>query len=95
MKINEPNWKISLFFVILVGLTFIIVLTSLLVSSYKKANRSSIDTPRLDHPSELVVKEHGSFFYGPYVVFEDKSTKTRIFYYNKAMVVLPPEKNGN
>jgi hypothetical protein len=80
---------------LLIVLAFIFALSSLLVSLYKKANRPSIDIPRSDPSSELVVKKHGSFFYGPYVVFEDKPTKTRIFYYNKAMVILPPEKNGN
>lgn len=45
--------------------------------------------------SELVVKEHGNFFQYKYVVFEDKLTKTRIFYYHDAMIVLPPKTNGN
>jgi len=47
----------------------------------------------LSSSSEIVVKEQGFHNGRYYLVFEDKATKSRIFYFGEAMILLPKKEN--
>lgn len=88
---------IATLLVILIALTLVgcVLLTSIGIFRANSIKPQSISPSELvvtNSPFELVVKEHGIFFNYNYIVFEDKPTKTRIFYYHDAMVILPPKK---
>lgn len=72
----------------------ILVLSSLLFPFIKKDYEEKIDEQRLTQPflsidKEIILLEKGNIDHRRYLIFEEKSTKARIFYYNGAMVLLP------
>lgn len=77
---------------LLVLLSAIAVIAAMILPfAFKKKSVSTQPTwpTSLSSSSEIVVKERGWCDSKRYLVFEDKATKSRIFYFGEAMILLP------
>ena len=72
------------------------LLLGMLIPALSKAKQRSLELKNRavaveSYPaqSDVVVREQGRYDGYPYIIFEDKATKTRVFYYHGAMTFLP------
>jgi type II secretory pathway pseudopilin PulG len=84
--------------IIIITTSIIIILLALSFSFMKKkeierSNRQQLTQLMSSTNKNIVLTEEGVIHRYNYFIFEDKSTKARIFYYNGSMVLLPKKED--
>lgn len=75
---------------VLVSTAVVVILFALAFSFIKKKDRERANQQQLmSSTNNIILIEKGVIDRYRYLVFEDKSTKARIFYYNETMILLP------